>query len=704
MDESVIPAEAGIQREPRTSNLELRTLSLLAVLVALAYANSLWNGFAFDDMGLIVENKLLTQWKTLPSLVASDYWVTRRAADGSVHYSSGLYRPLVHLSFAANYALGGVDAFGYHLVNILLHLLVACVLLLLGLELRFPILAAGAAAGLFAVHPLHTEAVTAISGRAELLMALGVVGGWWLALKGRLAWSVGAFAMGLLSKEQAVVLPLLVFISDLYRRQSLTCVLRGKRLRLYGGYLITLILYLFLRGYALEGWGIPPTGGVENPLSLADGSGRLLTAIKIAGMYLWLFVWPAVLSADYSYNSIPLVTSLLDPGFVGAVLAWGSLFAIALWRYRRGDPLTALCVALTVITFLPVSNLPILIGTIMGERLFYLPSAGLCLLAGLAYQGLEAAVRSSTFEVRSSTGEERIRHSREGGNPDGSPINNVGDDDRVDPGLTTPGVTNWAFASRLMPHASRLLLGAICLAFIGRTIVRNQDWVETQRLFERTVETMPQNAKIHAALANELKRNDAHLGEALQHFQTALSLYPEYMKEDPEFAGNFADVLYRLGRKSEAIQVMQRAYQLHPYWGLYLGIAYARMDRLDRAEEVWREAMGQLPGEPEIRIRLSTLLIQQGRFEEGLQVAEEVLQQRPDIFAAVFNRAQALEGLGRLQEASAAYEHLAAWPGVSLEAQQLMQGQVQKLRTRLNGGTSTAPCLPGLAGCGHRLP
>ena len=101
-----------------------------------------------------------------------------------------------------------------------------------------------------------------------------------------------------------------------------------------------------------------------------------MTAITVAGDYLWLVFWPAQLSADYSYNAIPLVTSLWNPGMFLGAFAWTIVCAVGIFGFRRRDLPLTIGVSMAVLFFAPASNLISPIGTIMGERLFYLPFAG----------------------------------------------------------------------------------------------------------------------------------------------------------------------------------------------------------------------------------------------------------------------------------------------------------------------------------------
>lgn len=619
----------------KESGLTLAAVGLMALVVGLAYANSLRNDFVFDDKAIILENKLITHLENLPKLFTVDYWAGYRNPNEPVPFRSGLYRPLVLASYALNYAIGGFDPLGYHLMNIFLHFLVTWLLYLIAIQLGFSPEAAVISASLFAVHPLHTEAVTGIVGRAELLMALGVLGGFWWAIQGRPWLSMMAFAVGLFSKEQAVMLPALLVFYDACQRKTLA---RGKTrnarpalfpaaVARYGGYILVLVGYLVIRTLVLGGDFLPLIGFVENPMAYVDWYPRILTALKVAGRYLWLCVWPASLSADYSYNTIPIASSLMEPGVLLALLAWGSLLGLAVWSFRQ-DRRTSFCVGFTVLTFLPASNLLIPIGTIMGERLFYLPSAGLCLLVGVGWQHY---VRWAGVEIQQGkrTGTQKGRI--------------------------------WDHASSPAIRLGGLLLFImICLALTVRTVLRNRDWTNEETLFLSTVQVAPENAKIHYILG-KITKAKGDRGQALEAYQTALRLYPDYPRRNVGFNNDYGNLLLELGRVEEAVEFLERAATLDPQWSIpqyNLGLAYAKQGRYPEAEDAFRRALALNPEDPDIYNSLSRLLIELGRFEEALAAAEAAIERKPEFLWAHFNRAWALEGLGRLEEAAAGYERV----------------------------------------------
>ena len=140
-----------------------RLAPALAALVAfVVYTNTLSHQFVYDDLSVIVGNPRLHSIANWPEIVTSPWW------------PRGLYRPFTSLTLAANWSLGPGAPFGFHLVNILLHAVATGLVGLLAMRLM-PVPAALAAALLFAVHPVHVEAVANVVGRAEILATLWVL-------------------------------------------------------------------------------------------------------------------------------------------------------------------------------------------------------------------------------------------------------------------------------------------------------------------------------------------------------------------------------------------------------------------------------------------------------------------------------------------------------------------------------------------------
>lgn len=355
----------------------------IALAAAVPYIHTLGHGFAMDDRSEIVRNVDIRSLANLATIFTSQ----SMAGSG---FSTGLYRPVTALTFALDYTLAGLNPWWFHLVNLLLH--VGVCLLVFGVIRGWfeDSRAAFGAAVLFAVLPVHVEAVANVAGRKELLAAAfclatllahrraQAVGGWWLALP------PVAFSAALLSKEiGAAALGVIVFEDLLLRRDRAFGPARQRTWFLYGALTLALAGYLTARWQVVGGFTPPDIVPLDNPAAQGATSIRLFTAIAVLGLGLRLQLAPFDLSPDYSFAAIPLATSPLDPRVVAALATLAALGA-ALWWLRRERGLLVAAI-LYLLALLPAANLLFPIGTIFGERLLYLPSVAVCAALGFAW-------------------------------------------------------------------------------------------------------------------------------------------------------------------------------------------------------------------------------------------------------------------------------------------------------------------------------
>ena len=345
----------------------------------LAYSNSFRAGFALDNAVVVLQDSRIRAAtpENLHLILTGEYWYHQM--------TTGLYRPLTTFSYLLNYATfgNGPHPAGYHWVNFALHAVNIALVYLLGLlvfqQTKLKERFAFALAAVWAVHPVLTESVTNIVGRADLLAGFGVLAGLLCHVQGgaafrwrKLAWLAGlalATAIGLFSKESAVVLLAAMVIYDLAFRQTWRARAAG-----YQALAMSFLVFFYVRGQVLAKLpsALVPFG--DNPLVGAGFWTARLTAIKVIGKYLWLLLWPSRLSCDYSYNQIPLST-WGDWKALAAMAACAALAAVAIVCYRRSKPVFFF-IAFFFATLAPTSNMVILIGTIMAERFLYLPSIG----------------------------------------------------------------------------------------------------------------------------------------------------------------------------------------------------------------------------------------------------------------------------------------------------------------------------------------
>ena len=367
------------------------------VLVALAatalYARTVGFGWVYDDLHEIVLNTTVHSLTKLPALFTTTVW----AGSGMETY---LYRPLTTLSYALNVQVGGLEPWGFHAVNVLLHAVIAVLVVRVGRRWGLPPWAAGLGGLLFAVHPVHVEVAAAAFGRRDLLATVFVLwmvlahrpalarGGW------RLAVPMAAYLAAVFSKEVGIVGLGLVAAQDWYLERQPARLLSDRRaVGLYFGYVIAALGYLLARTAVTGGLGVPETTVWDNPLVDASVGTRILTALMLIGRGLAVLAVPITLSPDYSYDAIPVVTSLLDWRFLATMATFGLVGAALAWRPLRRSVLP-MALAWYGIAVLLTSNLLVTTGTIFGERLLYLPSVAFCLAAGAGAVWLAARARA----------------------------------------------------------------------------------------------------------------------------------------------------------------------------------------------------------------------------------------------------------------------------------------------------------------------
>lgn len=557
-------------------------LASLVILLAglVVYHNSFAGVFLFDDKPWIVE-----------SFHIRHLWLP-----GAVLASA--MRPLTDFSFALNYALGGLDVWGYHAVNLAIHLTAALVLFgflrrtLLTETLRprygaaaMPL--AGAISLLWVVHPLQTQSVTYVVQRAEALMGLCYLLTLYALARSATAshpqrWHAAAViscALGMASKPVMVTAPLLALLYDrTFLAGSCRAAWRARR-GLHVGLALTWALpavLLVLHRQDLQDWNV---GFELLNLSPLD---YLLTQPGVLLHYLRLVVWPYPLILDYS--DWPLARSMSDIALPAVVI--GGLLLATGWALRRRRPLGFLG-AWCFLILAPTSSIIPLADAAFEHRM-YLPLAAV--LTGLV--------------LAASEGLRRLH---------------------VD--------------TRLRTVCSVGLLAGLVGVLGALTIRRNTDYHSEVTLWRANVLARPHNARAHTYLAAALL-DQGRLTAATTHFETALRLRPDF----EEAHNAFGNALIQDGRRSEAIAQYREAIRLRPdYAAAYnnLGAALLQQGAVAQAIDSLTEALRLKPGYAPAHNNLGNALVLKGESREAIAHYREALRLKPDYEAASRNLAQA---------------------------------------------------------------
>ncbi len=370
----------------------LRSPSLPAVgsaaVAAGLYAVTLGGTFAYDDLSVVRDDP-----RQHDPALWGHLWT-----QGYTASLDNLYRPLVSSSYAAQWWASGDRPWAFHAVNVGLHAGCAAAVAEVARRATGRAAVAWTAGLLFAALPVHAEAVANVVGRAELACTLAVLASLAILLRrplspARAAAVVACGAAAVLSKEQGVLAPLLWAgcIALLWRDRPAG----RERAVVRGAALATVWLwaaYLLVREHYLKfDWDRGLLDRAMQPMVHTVGVQRLLLPVALLGRYAALTVWPAHLSPDYGGDVIGPATAAADPYlWIGVGVACGGI-AVAVWQRRSRVAVFALLAA--AVCYAPVANLFTIIGAIFGERLVYLPSAFVAVLAGVAAGRLRGRVR-----------------------------------------------------------------------------------------------------------------------------------------------------------------------------------------------------------------------------------------------------------------------------------------------------------------------
>ena len=584
----------------KSSPKSWKTQALIPLLVIVAavwaYHDSLCDAFVFDDIPHISENlcirRLWPPWDVLS-------------------HSS---RPVVNLSVAVNYALGGLNPRGYHLFNVAVHIFVA--LTLYGVVRRtllsqslppafgraaWPL--AGAATLIWLVHPLQTESVTYTIQRAESLMSLFYLLTLYCVIRSNGAsrealWKTGAVVscvLGMACKPVMVTAPLVTLLYDrAFLAKSWRDVVQ-RRGWLYAVLAATWLLLPPLMANAPAEWKSSAGFGFKGIPPLAYAQMQSVVILR----YLWLAFWPHPLCLDYGWG-------YQWQSVVGAGEAWLALIVVVallvatVWSWKRNRAWGFLGAWFFLIlaptsSFIPIAD-PI------AEHRMYLPLAALVM-----------AVVIIAFLVG------------------GRFLNNQ-----------SGAVLGW------------MACGLIVVVLADLTLKRNRDYISEFTIWQDASVKSPQNPRAHSSLGLALFQQ-GKMADAREQLEQALRLKPDYA----DAHHNLGLVWESRGRMREAIEQYGQALRINPEYPAAhnnLANALARDGKLEDAARHYEEALRLKPDFASAHSNLGALLVRLGRPEDGIRHYEEALRLDPDYASAHYNLGAALEGEGRVSEAIEQYQ------------------------------------------------
>lgn len=588
-----------------------------ALLGLLCLVNSLSHDLTYDDRGIVLDNPRLHNLADFRAIWLSDWWQPGDQPRDASPGRDRLYRPLTLFTFAVNHAVGGENPFGYHLVNLLLHALVCILVWRFARRLCDDAAVASVAAVLYAVHPVHVEAVANIVGRAEILSTLFLLLGLLVLMPAagppdtrRALLAAPLFLLALLSKETAICYPAVALLI-LHRRLDRAAPARWW-LWQTAALLAPLILYFPLRYVALDYHltRAREASAIMNPLVLAEGWQRVTGALSVLGHYVRLLVAPATLSSDYGLGVMDPrrgVTPMTILGLLGVI---GLIIALLGYRQRdRTWQTVATLAAILIASYALVSNTVLLIGVSVAERLMYWPSVPFAVLAGVFLLAL-------------------WRRQCQPGQP--------------------------------LAHRARLLqvLGVLLVATLGlRSAMRSLDWRDNLTLCEQDVRTYPGGAHLNQGYASALMHHAAELKDpevvrdllavAETHLRRALDIDPAYA----DALGLLARARLQAGDLEGARLAADAALLVAPthFDATFVLQALSAQGRRSLAE--LRAAAEQAPEDAAAHLALGSYLLELGRPAEARPHLERATQLDPQNVDALRRWGQALAALGREDKA-----------------------------------------------------
>jgi tetratricopeptide (TPR) repeat protein len=570
---------------PRASQLSIAPLSdrvtnlalgLILGVVFLSYLDTLWFKFVLDDRFQIEDNAWLRSWRYLPRYFTGDVWSFMHPT-----FPGNLYRPLFLLWFRLQYLAFGLNPWGWHFCTILAHVGVTVLVYYLAVRLLQDRRAALFATLIFGLHPVHVEAVAWVSGVTEPMLALFVIASFLCYLHRRtdhlherayLVASLVLYALAMLAKETALVLPVIIFASELiwsgpaggFRWRA--WLQRGwAALAVVAPYIGLSVAYFVVRVVALHGF--------QNPREFHSFFSMVLTWPTVIWFYIRHMVWPVGMGPfyDMDYVTHPNIRNVLLPSLVVLLIAAGLSYLVT--RSQK----TALAALWLVLPILPVLNLRVFSeGHFVHDRYLYLPSVGFAMLVGM---GL----------CRLQIGSARLL---------GQPALQVG-------------------------------LAAVLALALATGITEETAYFADPMTFYTRASTMSANGEgAQTNLAGVLGEH-GHLDEAIKIYEKVLPIQPN----NCDVNYNLGYAYYLSGRLPEADRLLSRAVELgpnHPDAFFYLGLTKLKLGDINAAAADVQRAIAIRPDVGHYHFALGVILKLQGNLPGALSEFHQELDLNPD--------------------------------------------------------------------------
>lgn len=550
---------------------------VITLLILLAYSNSFQNSFQYDDFHVIVKNPAIKD----PANYLQ-FFLNPQLGSGIVNETSG-YRPLLMVSFALNYSLGGLEVFGYHLFNFILHTLCAfwiffIMLLFLHIspdEERFNQtrnqLTALFAASVFALHPVQTESVTYIVGRSNLMTAFFFLLAFWSYMQYQITGKIHqlflssfSYACALLVKEAAITLLIILLLFNLLFPLARTW---KERVFSFFPYIFLTGIYMVIRLHFF--------GSLQySSKNIRPPYENLLTQLRAWVHYLGTLLLPLNLNVDYDFS---VSHSILESQVIFSIFILTTL-AMVIWRISKASRLVGFFALWFVINLLPTNSL-IPLEDVITDRWLYLPSVGYAVIMALAAEWI--------FRARVRTGS----------------------------------------------RAKKLVFFFLCVLVVElygfATVLRNFTWTSYWSLWEDAVDKSPNKGRAHSGLGLALT-HAGRTGEAIEEFKKATQLNP---KAGEPFL-NLGYIYFHQGKMDEAIQAFQKAIvltpRLSPECHNNLGIIYLQQGRKEEGIKKLQLSLQARPFYPRTHWNLGNFYEKEGDIDRAISFMETAAKLEPE--------------------------------------------------------------------------
>ncbi len=636
---------------PRFWRSDATLVGLLILLGALPYTNTLFNAFVYDDLTQVLNNPYIQSFRYLREIFSTTVWSYIGAQRGTNYY-----RPMMTFGYLICYQSFGPMAYGFHLANVLLHTTTVCIFFLVCWRIFQDPLPAWVAAAMFALHPVHSESVAWIAAVTDLELTTFYLLTFWFFLGvarpggGRSGEAqlgmVGSYVLTILSKEQALTLPLLAAVYEHFYRRDRAETSWTEKVGRYGNLWLVGMAYVLFRVKFLGSF-VP----ILQRKQLGWGK-AFLSAFALFGQYLGKLLWPAHLLAFYPFRES---ASWLDPRVlagIAALLIVASVF-LALWRHARP---ASFGVIWLLVTLVPVLNARWLAANAFAERYLYLPSVGFSIVAAGGWASLWAmgsgrkpvlrvalvaalgilgslcvyriVTRNRDWQndlilyTRTLADQPDIWHLR----------NNLGADYWMR-GNFAAAEREWQESLKRSPESP------IILSNLGMARVEQKRYDEAVKFFQHAVRSEPRFVDAHVQLGKTYMVVGSRDLAELQ-FRTAVALAPLNVR-----ARSLLGQLYlEEGRVAEAEEQFLRSVESEATSMGYdgLGDVYLAKGARDQAERAFTRALALDAFDSHAHFKLGTLYAQSGRNSEAMREYQKGLVTDPA-------NPEALAGLARLK-------------------------------------------------------